>query len=108
MFSSVSSSLLWRGFLAVGIGVVSVAWPHITVGAFVIVFAIYAFVAAGSDAARAFSSDHAGPVAISVIASVAGRGALSQAQRHFVYDRDRLRGWACEIRTQKCRRKLSL
>ena len=62
MFSSVSSSLLLRGFLAVGIGVVSVAWPHITVGAFVIVFAIYAFVAAGSDAARAFSSDHAGPV----------------------------------------------
>jgi uncharacterized membrane protein HdeD (DUF308 family) len=51
------------GVLAVGIGVVSVAWPHITVGAFVIVFAIYAFVAAGSDAARAFSSDHAGPVA---------------------------------------------
>jgi hypothetical protein len=23
-------------------------------------------------------------------------------------DRDRLRGWACEIQTQKCRRKLSL
>jgi uncharacterized membrane protein HdeD (DUF308 family) len=35
---------------------------HITVGAFVILFAIYAFLAAGSDAARAFSSDRAGPV----------------------------------------------
>lgn len=63
MFSSVSSALLWRGLLAVAIGIVSVVWPHITVGAFVILFAIYAFVAAGSDAARAFSSDRAGPVA---------------------------------------------
>jgi len=62
MFSSLSSSLLWRVLLAVAVGVVSVAWPHITIGAFVILFAIYAFLAAGSDAARAFSSDHADPV----------------------------------------------
>jgi uncharacterized membrane protein HdeD (DUF308 family) len=62
MFSSVSSALLWRGLLAVAIGIVSVAWPNITVGAFVILFAVYAFLAAGSDAARAFSSDRAGPV----------------------------------------------
>src|SRR5262249_43820555 len=47
----------------IGIGIVSVAWPGITVGAFVILFAVYAFMAAGSDAARAFSSDRAGPVA---------------------------------------------
>jgi predicted anti-sigma-YlaC factor YlaD len=46
MFSSVSSALLWRGFLAIAIGVVSVVWPHITVGAFVILFAVYAFLAA--------------------------------------------------------------
>ena len=63
MFSSVSSALLWRGLLAVALGIVSVAWPNITVGAFVILFAIYAFLAAGSDAARALSSDRAGPVA---------------------------------------------
>jgi uncharacterized membrane protein HdeD (DUF308 family) len=63
MFSSVSSALLWRGLLAIAIGIVSVAWPNITVGAFVILFAVYAFLAAGSDAARAFSSDRAGPVA---------------------------------------------
>jgi uncharacterized membrane protein HdeD (DUF308 family) len=63
MFSSVSTALLWRGILAIGIGIVSVAWPNITVGAFVILFAVYAFLAAGSDAARAFSSDRAGPVA---------------------------------------------
>jgi uncharacterized membrane protein HdeD (DUF308 family) len=48
--------------LAVAIGIVSVAWSNITVGAFVILFAVYAFLAAGSDAARAFSSDRAGPV----------------------------------------------
>ena len=63
MFSSVSSALLWRGLFAVAIGIVSVAWPNITVGAFVILFAVYAFLAAGSDTARAFSSDRAGPVA---------------------------------------------
>jgi uncharacterized membrane protein HdeD (DUF308 family) len=63
MFSSLSSSLLWRGLLAVAVGVVSVTWPNITIGAFVILFAIYAFSAAGGDAVRAFSSDHAGPVA---------------------------------------------
>jgi uncharacterized membrane protein HdeD (DUF308 family) len=62
MLRSASSSLLWRGLLAVVIGVVSVAWPGITVGAFVIVFAVYAFMAAGSDAMRAFSSDRAGPL----------------------------------------------
>jgi uncharacterized membrane protein HdeD (DUF308 family) len=63
MFSSVSKALLWRGLLAIAIGVVSVVWPGITVGTFVILFAIFAFVAAGGDAARAFSSDRAGPVA---------------------------------------------
>jgi uncharacterized membrane protein HdeD (DUF308 family) len=63
MFSSASPALLWRGLLAVAIGIVSVAWPNITVGAFVILFAVYAFIAAGSDTARAFSSDRVGPVA---------------------------------------------
>jgi uncharacterized membrane protein HdeD (DUF308 family) len=63
MLSSVSTALLWRGLLALAIGIVSVVWPNITVGAFVILFAIFAFVAAGGDAARAFSSDRAGPVA---------------------------------------------
>lgn len=63
MFSSVSTALRWRGLLAVIIGVLSVAWPHITVGAFVILFAVYAFLVAASDTARAFSSDRAGPVA---------------------------------------------
>ena len=60
---SLSTPLLWQGLFAIVIGIVSVAWPNITVGAAVILFAIYAFVAAITDAMRAFSSDRAGPVA---------------------------------------------
>jgi uncharacterized membrane protein HdeD (DUF308 family) len=54
--------LLLRGLLAIAIGIVSVAWPDVTVGAFVILFAVYAFVAAAMETMRAFSSDRAGPV----------------------------------------------
>jgi uncharacterized membrane protein HdeD (DUF308 family) len=57
-----SRSLLLRGLIAVGIGFVSVAWPGVTVGAIVILFAVYAFGAAITDGMRAFSSDRAGPV----------------------------------------------
>ncbi|MCW2677813.1 MAG: protein of unknown function rane [Modestobacter sp.] len=59
---SLSSSLRWQGLLAIVIGIVSVAWPNITVGAFVVLFALFAFIAAFSDAARTFASDRAGPV----------------------------------------------
>lgn len=80
MFTSLSFSLLWRGLLAIIVGVVSVIWPNITVGAFVILFAVYAFLAAGTDAARAFSSDRAGPVAayllLGLLSLVAGVVAL--------------------------------
>ena len=75
MFASVSSTLRWRGLLAVAIGIVSVAWPNITVGAFVILFAVYAFLAAGSDAARALSSDRTGPVAGYVFLALLSLGA---------------------------------
>jgi uncharacterized membrane protein HdeD (DUF308 family) len=78
---SVSSSLLWRGLLAIGIGIVSVAWPGITVGAFVILFAVYAFAMAASDAVRAFASDRAGPVAgwlaLALVSLAAGVAALA-------------------------------
>jgi uncharacterized membrane protein HdeD (DUF308 family) len=60
--ATIARSLVWRGLLAIAIGIVSVIWPDITVGAFVIVFAVYAFVAAGADATRAFSSARVGPV----------------------------------------------
>jgi uncharacterized membrane protein HdeD (DUF308 family) len=59
---SLSRTLLWRGLLGVTIGVIAVAWPGITVGAFVVLFAFYAFLAGGSDLAHAFSSDRVGPV----------------------------------------------
>lgn len=61
MFTS-PNVLLWRGVLAVALGAVSVAWPGITINAFVILFAVYAFLTAATDSARAFASDRVGPV----------------------------------------------
>jgi len=63
MFKSVSNSLIWRGLLGVGIGITTIAWPAATVLAFVIMFAIYAFMSAGVEAATAFRSATAKPVA---------------------------------------------
>jgi uncharacterized membrane protein HdeD (DUF308 family) len=62
MFKSAATSLLWRGILAIVVGLISVAWPGITVGVFVILFAVYALLAAGIDAARGFSSSRIGPI----------------------------------------------
>jgi uncharacterized membrane protein HdeD (DUF308 family) len=62
MFKSLSTSLIARGILALAVGVTALAWPSVTVLALVILFAIYAFIAAGLQATRAFSSAKAGPV----------------------------------------------
>jgi uncharacterized membrane protein HdeD (DUF308 family) len=62
MFKSLSTSLIVRGILALAVGVIALAWPSVTVLALVIVFAVYAFMAAGLEAMRAFSSRKAGPV----------------------------------------------
>src|SRR6266436_6196646 len=62
MFKSTSTSLILLGILAVVVGVIAIAWPGVTILALVILFAIYAFMAAGLQAARAFSSRDAGPV----------------------------------------------
>jgi uncharacterized membrane protein HdeD (DUF308 family) len=62
MFKSLSTSLITRGILAVIIGIVALAWPSATVLALVVMFAVCAFIAAGLQAARAFSSRDAGPV----------------------------------------------
>jgi len=62
MVKSLSTSLLVRGLLAVAVGIVALAWPGVTVVALVMVFAVYAFIAAGIEAVRAFSSERAGPV----------------------------------------------
>ena len=57
---SLSTSLILRGVLAVAVGVIALAWPKVTVLALVIVFAVYAFVAAGLEVMRAFSSARPG------------------------------------------------
>src|ERR1700745_614449 len=62
MFKSLSTSLITRGILAVTTGIIALAWPSVTVLTLVILFAVYAFIAAGLQAARAFSSRNAGPV----------------------------------------------
>jgi uncharacterized membrane protein HdeD (DUF308 family) len=62
MFKSSSTSLILLGVLAVVVGIVAIAWPGVTVLALVILFAVYAFIAAGMQAARAFSNRDAGPV----------------------------------------------
>ena len=62
MLKSLSTSLIVRGLLAVAVGIVALAWPGITILALVILFAVYAFIAAGMEAVKAFSSERAGPV----------------------------------------------
>ena len=62
MLKSLSNSLILRGLLALAVGVVALAWPGITVLALVIMFAVYALIAAGLQALQAFSSRTAGPV----------------------------------------------
>ena len=62
MFKSTSTSLILLGALGVIVGVIAIAWPGVTIAALIILFAIYAFIAAGLQAMRAFSSRTAGPV----------------------------------------------
>jgi uncharacterized membrane protein HdeD (DUF308 family) len=62
MFTSVSNSLIFRGVLALIVGIVALAWPGVTIVALVILFAVYAFTDAVLQTMRAFSSAKAGPV----------------------------------------------
>jgi uncharacterized membrane protein HdeD (DUF308 family) len=62
MFKSTSTSLILLGLLAIIAGILALAWPGVTVLALVILFAVYAFIDAGLQAVRAFSSATAGPV----------------------------------------------
>jgi uncharacterized membrane protein HdeD (DUF308 family) len=59
---SSSTSLILLGVLAVIVGIIAIAWPKVTIYALVILFAVYAFIAAGLQAMRAFGSRSAGPV----------------------------------------------
>jgi len=62
MLKSTSTSWILLGVLAIAVGIIALAWPGVTILALVILFAIYAFIDAGLQAARAFSSRTAGPV----------------------------------------------
>jgi uncharacterized membrane protein HdeD (DUF308 family) len=62
MLKSLSASLIVRGVLAAAVGIMALAWPGITVLALVVLFAVYAFIASGLEAVRAFTSRDAGPV----------------------------------------------
>ena len=55
MFKSTSTSMILLGILAVIVGIIAIAWPNVTILALVILFAVYAFIAGGLQAARAFS-----------------------------------------------------
>ena len=78
---STSTSLIVLGILAVIVGIIAIAWPSVTILALVILFAVYAFMDAGLQAARAFSSRSAGPVfghlLLALIGLAAGAVALA-------------------------------
>jgi uncharacterized membrane protein HdeD (DUF308 family) len=62
MLTSRSTGLILLGVLAIIVGILALAWPGVTILALVILFAVYAFIAAGLQAVRAFGSVRAGPV----------------------------------------------
>jgi uncharacterized membrane protein HdeD (DUF308 family) len=62
MFKSTSTAMILLGILAVIVGITAIAWPGVTILALVILFAIYAFVAGGLQAGRAFRSRSAAPI----------------------------------------------
>ena len=71
MFKSLSTSLIARGILAVIIGIIALAWPSVTVLALVIVFAIYAFLAAGKAEPRwhVFVRQYRDPMQVGLLAA---------------------------------------
>ena len=62
MLKSTSTSMILLGVLAIIVGILALAWPGVTIFALVVLFAVYAFMGGGLQAARAFSSKSAGPV----------------------------------------------
>jgi uncharacterized membrane protein HdeD (DUF308 family) len=62
MLKSASTSSILLGVLSLVVGFIAIVWPNVTIAALAIVFAVYAFISAGLQAARAFSSASAGPV----------------------------------------------
>jgi uncharacterized membrane protein HdeD (DUF308 family) len=81
MLKSTATSLILLGILSVVVGIMAIAWPGVTILALVILFAVYAFMNAGLQAARAFSGQGAGPaighLLLSLIGLVAGVVAIA-------------------------------
>ena len=57
MFLLSSRSLLWRGVLGIVIGIIAIAWPGVTVGAVVFIFAVLVFADSLLQLALAFDSE---------------------------------------------------
>jgi uncharacterized membrane protein HdeD (DUF308 family) len=72
MLKSLSTYLMTRGVLALIVGIIAVAWPGVTVYALVILFAVYAFIDAILQAARAFSGLRAGAVVGRLLLALVG------------------------------------
>jgi uncharacterized membrane protein HdeD (DUF308 family) len=79
VLKSLSASLILRGLLALLVGTLALAWPGVTVLALVLVFAVYAFIAAGLQALRAFSARTAGPVVGHLLLALVDVGAAVMA-----------------------------
>jgi uncharacterized membrane protein HdeD (DUF308 family) len=62
VYRHTTSSSVLLGILAIIVGLMALVWPGVTVLALVLLFALYAFAAAGMQAMHAFSSRTAGPV----------------------------------------------
>ncbi|TQS43372.1 HdeD family acid-resistance protein [Cryptosporangium phraense] len=77
---NLTGSLVLKGALSLIIGLIAVVWPAVTIEAFVILFAVYAFMLAGTELMRAFASRDAGPVIgrilLALLDAVAGVAAL--------------------------------
>ena len=71
MLNPLRYTLVFRGVLALVVGLVAVGWPEVTIGVFVLLFAVYAIVAAGADVVAAFRADHAGSVVGHVLLAIA-------------------------------------
>lgn len=72
MFESLSRSLLWRGILALIVGILAIAWPHITLDVLVVLFAVVTFGGAIIQALRAIEARHASAVVGHVLVGLIG------------------------------------
>ena len=81
MLKSMRHVLIWRGVLALIVGLVAVGWPGVTVGVVVFLFAVYALLIAGTDLLMAFRARRAGlaigHVLLAVVSAATGVLALT-------------------------------